>query len=122
MTQRACFPRNLLDPVFHYLFLAAGFIAVSFGGLLLPAPAAYTLFRMGFLSGDLPNHDLRHFGRGRWMESPYTRIRFIQEGDISLRQTTGLRAMYQLVFASAKPGPPTPRPSREMDSNRMLGM
>jgi len=105
--------------------------AVTFGRLLLPDPAApglwwklpaYTFFRLILLSGDLPNHDLHHLGRGPWVNAPYIRTRLILEGKIELRQTTSISAMFRLAFDSAKAGKAPPRPPREMDSHRMLGM
>ena len=101
--------------------------AVTYGRLLLPVSGfwwklpAYTLFRLTLLSGDLPNHDLHHLGKGPWVDAAYTRTRLILEGQIVLRQTGGLRSMFELAFDSAKGGPEA-RPPREMEGERMLGM
>jgi fatty acid desaturase len=101
--------------------------AVTYGRLLLPESGfwwklpVYTLFRMILLSGDLPNHDLHHLGKGPWVDAPYTRTRLMLEGGTPLRQTGGLRAMFRLAFDSAKGGA-VPRPPREMNGKQMLGM
>jgi len=101
----------------------------TYGRLLLPDPqetgwllklAVYAAFRSLLLQGDLPQHLLHHLGKGPFTEAAYVYTRLLLEGEIPLRQTAGIRAMFQAAFQSAvgvKPQSP-----REMPSDQMLSM
>ena len=101
--------------------------AVTFGRLLIPQPTVagvlhlplYALVRALWLQGDLNNHDLHHLGKGPWTDAPYVRTRLLLEG-VPLRQTNGVRAMFQAAFdAAGRSGPHVEAHASDED---LLGM
>ncbi len=101
--------------------------AVTFGRLLIPECTlfgllclpAYALVRALWLQGDLNNHDLHHIGKGPWTEAPYVRSRLILEG-LLLRQTNGVRAMFNRAFAAFHTK--HHQPSSQISDEQILGL
>ncbi|HWZ45596.1 MAG TPA: fatty acid desaturase [Candidatus Saccharimonadales bacterium] len=103
-------------------------IAVTFGRLLIPECTAlgllclcsYALVRVLWLQGDLNNHDVHHLGgKELWTDAAYVRTHLILSG-VPLRQTNGVRAMFQAVFHIDKSN--SPQGPRQMSGDQILGM